>query len=273
VTLAGKIFVAILLVALLLFAGHVAYAYLLPRWVPLLFYAYAILGLVFWTIGIAGVISERRNPKAFKDETVDVLEEATKKSGLLAWLARLRDKAALLAAMIGNPILWPVGAISGFRLARSHPGGRMGLREIGLRQALTLSEHYNSLFCLAVVAPVLILESRHVALGKYGSIALSLIVVNTISRHVRYAIATTPLAAGLRRISATPYLMFLIIMATDFSVLVLALAALSKPIGTSPLTPDDVRHTANQLLQAQEPLSFFAVGRSRRSNWSSGLPA
>ena len=252
---AGRVLVVVVVLGLLLLAGYAVYRYLLPNWVPILFYAYAGLGLVLWIAGIAKKISDSGKSGNFKDDLLNVLRTVTQKTDLTARLTRLRDGAAVIAREIASGILWPVDTLSTLALMKKNPG--VSLTEIGVRQNLRLSEHYYSLFSLAAALVVFGLEFRDVDLGKYGAIALSLVLASAALRHARYSIQSTPLPAVLRRVSANPYLAFLIIIAADFSTLVLTLTALSAPGKPSSVTLNDLRGTANQLLQAQEPLKLL----------------
>jgi hypothetical protein len=254
----SKILLVGLLLGLLLLAGYAVYHYLLPRWVPILFYAYTALGLTIWFVGLVRVISESSKSGDVRQDFLKLVEALTQKSGLLARLARFRDWVAAFARTIANAILWPVGALSGWNLMKKNP--RMGLQEFGIRQDLRLSEHYYSLFSLAVALAVFGLEFRSVDLGKYGAIVLAMMLVGTTLRHVCYSIQTTPLPAVLRRVSASPYLAFLVVILADFSTLILALTALSASGSASRVTWVDFRNTASQLLQAQEPLKLLLQG-------------
>ena len=252
---AGKVLVAVVVLGLLLLLGYAVYRYVLPRWVPILFYAYSGLGSVVFIVGIVRVISQSGKSGSFREDVLKTLRTVAQKSDLPARIARLRDGVAVLARAVAGAIVWPVDTFFGTLMAVKNPG--ITPTEAGVRQNLRLSEHYYSLFALAVTLAVFGLEFRDVDLGKYGAVVLSLVLASTALRHVGYSVQTTPLPAILRRVSANPYLAFLVIIAADFSTLVLALTALSAPGKLSSVTLDDLRGTANQLLQAQEPLKLL----------------
>jgi hypothetical protein len=255
---ASKILVVVVVLGLLLLGGYAIYRYLLPRWIPILFYTYAGLGFAISIYGISRMILQSGRSGSLRDDIPAIIRIMTEKSDLSTRIRQIRNWTEILLREIADVILWPIALLSNLLLIRKSPS--MGTQELAVRQTLHLSEHYYSLFSLTVTLAVFGLGFRGMDLKRYGAIALSLVLIAISLRHARYSIQTTPLPAVFRRLSANPYFAFLALIAADFSTMVLALTALRAPGNFSSVTLDHLHSTANQLLQAQEPLKLLRGG-------------
>lgn len=251
----GKILGSLLVLGLLALAAYAIYHYLLPRWVGILFYAYIGCGLLIWVIGIFTVVSEAGKSGNFKDDFTKMVQILAQKSDLNARLGRLREAIGGLGRILGSAIVWPVDVGYGILESKRHPG--MTQKQVNLRLGLSLLEHYYSLFALLAVVALLGLDRRGVKLGRYEDIVLAMLLASVTLRHIRYSIQTTPFPAHLRRVSANPYVAFLVIIAADFTTLVLALTALGRSGSVSAITLGDLWATGAQLLKAKEPLKVL----------------
>jgi hypothetical protein len=251
----GKILVGLVAVALLVVAVHAAYTRLLPHWVSIAFYTYCSLGLFTLVYGTYVIRADARRRRTTTDQLTEALVEVSRKQDLWARFNRVREAVALGARVVASALVWPVDAALGI-LMRGRKT-QESARDFTLRFQLNAAEQYYSLYVLAAVAVLCGLEFRGVHLGMYGSLVLAMLLANATLRHVRYAVDTTHLPAVLRRISEVPYVAFIAIIAADFATIVLVLTALDHSDAMPMLTLGDLRATAHQVLEAEEPLKVI----------------
>ncbi|HTR35097.1 MAG TPA: hypothetical protein VMH80_04305 [Bryobacteraceae bacterium] len=252
---AGRVVLFVVLLGLALLVGYGAYIYVLPRWVAILFYGYLAVGVAMVAYGIKFVVSDLKSPKTERQKYGPALGEITRSSGWKARIQRTRDAVALPLRVLANAIVWPVDSAFGFLLSFRSSGDRMmTATELGLRQKADLPEYSYSLYTLAAVAAVFTLGYTTVSLGQYSTLVLILLVTSTSLRHLCYSIETTPLAVNLRRSRTNPYAAFLLIVAADYSTLVLALTCIFGAHKVSEVTLSDLWTMGTQLIHAEDTL-------------------
>jgi hypothetical protein len=251
--LTGRVLFFSVLLGLLLLAGYVAYRFLLPIWIAVLFYSYAastVAVAIFGTIGFA----HNMKPRTTKDIIWGSIVRAHRKFDLLTRLTRVRQLTAGIAGLIASAPVWPADALNAWVLIRKRLGT---FKEFVISASLRPTEHYRSLYALTIVLIVFGLEFRGINLGAYGTIGLWSMLACVTLRHLQYSIQTPSLPAVLRRASASPYVVFLTIVVADFSTLVIAFTGISKSTNVSGVTLSNLRDTAEQLLTAREPLRLL----------------
>lgn len=251
----GWIAFGIVAVGILALVGYGAYVYLLPRWIPIVFYLYAAMALVVLALGIRSNLTQSSNPT-----TIDAnLRMVTEASRTMSWKTRLnylRERIVSGVSLIGNTPIWPVPMAMGMINALRQPGRTMPSRELFARLSTSLIQNYMSAYSLAVVVGVVLLEMHTGRTSPYETIILYALLISTSIRHFAYSIATVSLPASLRRAVSMPYLAFIVIILTDFSILVLVLTVVGTPNVPGRLSFNTLHETSNALLAAQEPLKL-----------------
>jgi hypothetical protein len=251
----GWIAFGIVAVGILALMGYGAYVYLLPRWIPIAFYLYAALALVVFGLGIRANITQSSNATAI-DANLRIVTEASRTMSWKSRLNYLRDRIVSGASLIGNTPIWPVPVAMGMINALQQSGRAMASRELSARLSTSLIQNYMSAYSLAVVVGVVLLEMRSGRTSPYETIILYALLISTSIRHFAYSIAPVSLPASLRRAVRMPYLAFIVIILTDFSILVLVLTVVGAPNGPVKLSFNALHETSNALLAAQEPLKL-----------------
>lgn len=256
----GKILSALLLVGILILLGYVAWVYLLPRWVAILFYTYWILGIINWSLGITAAIQSRAKSQDWAQKLSQSIAKIFQPQSVGARFNRLRDAISTIASTLASVILWPIDFIYGLSMSLRHPGEALNVEEIGLKKIGGLPEFIYSFLALASVLAILGLGFLRVNLKVYGTITLALMVASASLRHLSYTVGTVSLPARLRRFGANPYAMFLIVIAVDFSILVMGLTALSLPGKLDTITWQALIKTGHELLQSEGALKGILKG-------------
>jgi hypothetical protein len=252
--LIGKILIGLLLLGLLILVGYVAYVYLLPKWVPILFYTYLILGMADLSVGIIKVLQAINEPGNWGQALLKLMTKMAQASDVASRFKRLRDAISSLASTVARVIVWPVDSLYGLFMFPSRTGEQLNVEEFSLKKLGDMPEASYSLYALVVVLAVLGLGFLRVDLKKYGAITLALMVASASLRHLSYTVGTVSLPARLRRIGANPYAMFLVVAGADFSILVLGLTALNLPGKLDTITEPALIRTGHELLQSEGAL-------------------
>lgn len=246
----GRILGTLIVVGLLVFVGHLAYVYLFPHWAGIVFYSYLIFGGLLLGFGQLS-LAKSLHAKGFREFFVDSLVKAAAEKSLLS---TARNAAISILSFLGAIPIWPFGLVSYLKpeIKKTLGKGRTFVNTFAVQSI----EHYAAMFSLLSIA--LIYAGEYAGLRGHGyGIRFALIITLSVAiRDTVYAIQPGGLPAKLRRVSASPYLLFLSIIFMDF----LSLAggfALVKAGSAHAVTLQSLLATGKELYQGKDLLEIL----------------
>lgn len=247
--------IGIVLVALLIFAMHWAYLYVIPKWAKISFYSYLALGVFSITAGLFWLRKITGDSGNLIGSFLGSFEKAKSKP---SFLTKARNIGAFIVACLEGVLVWPPGVVKGlgprFRKEVGQPGRFLRI------VATQSNEHPNALFALGFILMAYALGYLHVTGHGYGKLFVGLMTASVVFRHIRYSLAIPGLPVTLRRTSGSPYLIFLIIVVADFLTLVLGFALLKNGKAPPDVNLQDFMSTTLGLYKGQE-ISYLLNGR------------
>lgn len=239
-------------VALLIFLGYLGYRFVLPRWVPIAFYAYLALGLFLQVAGVLVLYREFKKAHSIKDTIINSFEQAKERRQLLT---RLREAAAHTSGFLEIILVWPANAVADFDLAfirrriREEP---IQIKEYVVSQSLRFKDLHHSTFALVMTLITYAIAIGGVRRQDYFRAFITIMGASVVLRHIRYSVTTQSLPTSLRRLSASPYVVFILIAVCDFLTLTFSFAVISADALPSALTWQHLSATAIGLYRFRE---------------------
>jgi hypothetical protein len=252
----GRLLTGVLIVALVGLTLYAAYRYLVPVWPAVVYYIYITLGLLIQSYGTIILLRRLKQP----DQAKDILLFSLSKAGrVLSAISRLREAVASITIGLSAVFVWPVDVAKGAVFSLKRKGKDSGVYDFLINWQMQTSEHLHAAYTAAFIGAIYTLNLAGVADNSYGRAFMFTAAASVLLRHIRYAVEIVGLPVRLRRVAASPYVTFLVIVLCDLSSLVLAFTLLTTGLPPAQITLENFATTASGLFSFSE-LKRLLVG-------------
>jgi hypothetical protein len=247
----GRTLAALIVVGLLIFVVHLVHVYLIPHWAAILFYVYLIFGLLLMASGQLFLSKSIAHSGGFRELFIQSFAKAGAAQSLLS---TIRNLASGIIVFLSGILIWPIGfgAYLKPEIRKVMGSGRIYVNTVALQSI----EHHGAFFCLLSIALVYLGGYAGLKGHGYGIKFAFIITISVVLRDMVYSLQVGGLPAKLRRVSTSPYLVFVAIMLMDF----LSLAggfALIKAGDAHSVTLQQVIVTSKELYQGKDLMEIL----------------
>src|SRR5215475_3969668 len=259
--LVGQLLLILFFIALLALVIYFLGQKLLSAWAPIMYFTYMFIGFCACIAGFINIMIKNRGTTFIEKYMLTVGKVLNVQSMSWTQLLILRARAILstIAKIFVMMILWPIPISLAFHARSKRPD--VTDAKLPLLVAILPIDPFMSLCTTILIVASYGFAFLGVSGSGYVRIWLWTLGVSVVCRETEYSIGADGLPARLRKISAGPYLNFVLITILDFISLILFISPLINGTPLTSISLESAKQTAIGLLKFRD-LGDFIFGEN-----------